>query len=132
MATADPILERLRFNADQFKAGNSAPFFEFVSNDVVMRLPGTAPWSAVHRGKARFIDVFEQIARLVEFEAFALLEVFGSGSRYAARFRETVSVRKTGKRLDQDFMVLYRIEADQIIEYEEFADTEQLARAFET
>jgi hypothetical protein len=130
-AAADPILDRLRLNAEQFKAGNSAPFFDFVSNDVVMKLPGSAPWSGVHRGKVRFVEVFDQIARIGEFEVFDLLEVFGSGSRYTARFHERFRVRETGKRVDHEFGVLYRIEAGQIVEYEEFGDTAQIARAFE-
>jgi ketosteroid isomerase-like protein len=128
----DPILARLRLNAEQFKAGNSVPFFESVADDVVMRIPGALPWSGVHRGKTRFVEVFESIGRSGEFQAFELLDVFGSKGRYAAYFHEVFRVRETGKTVDQNFVALYRIERDQIVEYEEVADTDQIARAFAT
>jgi hypothetical protein len=126
----DPMLARLRHTAEQFKIGNSAPFFDSIADDVVMRIPGTLPWSGVHRGKARFIEVFAAIGRSGDFESFDLLEVFGSNGRYTACFHEAFRVRETGKLADHRFAVVYRIERGQIVEYEEFNDTEYIARAF--
>lgn len=128
----EAIIERLKYNFEQFGVGNRQPFLDFLSDDVVIKvpLPSNVPWRGTHSGRERMSWYLDQIADNLDFEAFELLAVFGSGDTYAVHLHERVRVRSTGKTIDHDQMFLYRIRNGRIVEYQEFGDTDAMREGF--
>ena len=131
MNTQD-VIDRLRFNFEQFAEGNQQPFIDFLAEDVVIKLPlpTNVPWHGTHTGKDKMAWYLEQVADAMEFEAFELIDVFGSGESFAVHMHERVRLKSTGKYVEHDEIFLYRIKDGLITEYQEFADTNQMREAF--
>jgi ketosteroid isomerase-like protein len=107
----NPTLERFRKIYQQMAKGNMEAYYEAMADDVVYRAPSpaNAPWSGIHHGKFQVRAALSH--NLVESNAFQLIDVFGSGERYA-------------------WLLLFRVSADRIVEIEEFDDTAQVQAAF--
>ena len=125
------MLEWVRKIAQQVTNGNMEALYDAMSDDVVYRVtsPPNAPWAGTHRGK-------DQIRRalghnLADIKTFRLVDVFGSGERYAMLLHEHYVVRSTGKHVEHDNVVVFRVKDGRIIELEEFGDSAQIQAAFQ-
>ena len=132
--TPDEIISRIKYNFEQFGIGNPEPLYDFVAEDIVYNAPTptNAPWVGVHRGRSAFRSVIGSLSEHIEFEVFELIDVFGSGEWYAALINERYVVKQTGRPVDQRILFTYRINDEQVVEYEEFGDSAQIQAAFES
>jgi len=116
--TPDEIISRIKYNFEQFGMGNPEPLYDFVAEDVVYNVstPANASWAGMRRGRSAFRRIIGSLAEHIEFEVFELIDVFGSGERYAALIHERYVVKKTGRLVDQRILFIYRISGDQVVE----------------
>jgi len=128
----EETIERLRTHLQQLARGNPEPFFDFMANDVVYEIPSpaNAPWCGVHRGKDAVRAVIGN--QHVEIQLFDVIDVFGSGDRCAILIHERYVVRRTGRTVDQTVVIVCRIENEEIVQMQEFSDTDQVRAAFES
>lgn len=125
------MLTKIRSALEQVQLGDPSQLFDLLAEEVVWRVPSpaNAPWYGTHRGKESFQKVI--LAGVVDFETFEVIDVFGSGDRYAALVHERYRPKATGKVVDQDVVFIFTIRDGNIVEYGEFVDTDQIRRAFE-
>ena len=126
------LIAQVRKNFSDFAAGNAETFFDSIHPDVVWEVssPPNHPALGVHKGKAAFRKIFEEVLPLVEFEHLEVVEVLGAGDRTAAIYRERVRVVATGKTLEQEIVMGNRWKDGKIIEYREYIDSAALEEAF--
>jgi ketosteroid isomerase-like protein len=125
------MIERMRKIAQQVANGNMEALYDAMSDDVVYRLtsPPNAPWAGTSHGKDQIRAALTH--NLVDWKAFQVIDVFGSGERYAMLLHEHYVVKSTGKHVEHDNIVLWRIKDGRIVEVDEFGDSAHVQAAFQ-
>jgi len=87
---------------------------ELSTDDITWHASGRGPRSGTFRGRLAILDYLARVGEDVERFDLDLLDVLVGRKRTAILFR--VSGRRKGRRLDTDFVLLLRIEGEQIAE----------------
>lgn len=108
--------------------GNGAPFWEACRDDVVWRTIGEGSWSGEFSGKQTIIDeVFRPLNRaLVERATIPTRLVDGDDVIVLQARGENLT--RDGQRYDNDYVFVIHFEDGKIVRYEEYCDTELIAR----
>jgi len=113
---------------DEIAKGNGAPFWEACHDDVVWRTIGEGSWSGEFVGKQTIIDeIFRPLNRaLVERATIPTRLV--DGDDVIVLQAKGKNLTRDGRRYDNDYVFVIHFDGGKIIRYEEYCDTELIAR----
>jgi uncharacterized protein len=113
---------------DEVAKGNGAPFWEACSDDLVWRTIGEGSWSGEFSGKQTIIDeVFRPLNRVLVERATIPTRVIDGGDVIVLQARGK-NLTRDGQRYDNDYVFVIHFEEGKIVRYEEYCDTELIAR----
>ncbi len=108
--------------------GNGAPFWEACHDDVVWRTIGEGSWSGEFAGKQTIIDeVFRPLNRALVERATIPTRLVDGGDVIVLQARGK-NLTRDGRRYDNDYVFVIHFEHGKIVRYEEYCDTEMIAR----
>ncbi len=114
--------------------GNCQPFFDVLSDDVVLKLPVSTnlPWAGTHHGKESVKNMSSRILEYGEYTSFELIDVISSENTHVVLMSESFRVKATGETIDLEQVFVYKVEHDLVVEIQEFTDTAVIRDAFST
>jgi uncharacterized protein len=113
---------------DEVAKGNGAPFWAACRDDVVWRTIGDGSWSGEFAGKQTIIDeVFRPLNRALVERATVPTRVIDGGDVVVLQARGK-NLTRDGQRYDNDYVFVIHFEDGKIVRYEEYCDTELIAR----
>lgn len=108
--------------------GNGAPFWEACHDDVVWRTIGHGSWSGEFAGKQTIIDeIFRPLNRALVERATLPTRVIDGGDVVVVQARGR-NLTREGQRYDNDYVFVIHFRDGKIARYEEYCDTELIAR----
>lgn len=108
--------------------GNGAPFWEACHDDLVWRTIGQGSWSGEFVGKQTIIDeIFRPLNRALVERATIPTRVIDGGDVVVVQARGS-NLTRDGRRYDNDYAFVIHIRDGRIARYEEYCDTELIAR----
>jgi uncharacterized protein len=108
--------------------GNGAPFWAACHDDVVWRTIGDGSWSGEFAGKQTIIEeVFRPLNRALVERATVPTRVIDGGDVVVLQARGK-NLTRDGQRYDNDYVFVIHFEDGKIVRYEEYCDTEMIAR----
>jgi ketosteroid isomerase-like protein len=108
--------------------GNGAPFWEACHDDVVWRTIGEGSWSGQFVGKQTIIDeIFRPLSRVLAQRATIPTRVIDGGDVVVVQARGQ-SLTGDGRRYDNDYAFVIHFRDGRIARYEEYCDTDLIAR----
>ena len=113
---------------DEVAKGNGAPFWEACHDDVVWRTIGKGSWSGEFSGKQTILDeVFRPLNRVLVERATIATRVIDGGDVIVVQANGK-NLTHDGQRYDNDYVFVLHFEGGKIVRYEEYCDTELIAR----
>src|SRR4051812_24616275 len=112
----------------QVAQGNGAPFWEACHDDVVWRTIGGGSWSGEFVGKQTIIDeIFRPLNRVLVERATIPVRLIDGGDIVVLQARGR-NLTRNGQRYDNDYAFVIHFRDGKIARYEEYCDTELIAR----
>lgn len=113
---------------DEVAKGNGAPFWEACHDDVVWRTIGNGSWSGEFTGKQTIIDeVFRPLNRALAERATIPTRLIDGDDVIVLQARGK-NLTRDGQRYDNDYVFVIHFKDGKIARYEEYCDTELIAR----
>lgn len=113
---------------DEVARGNSTPFWEACHEDLVWRTIGAGSWSGEFVGKQTIIDeIFRPLSRVLVERATMPTRVIDGGDVVVLQARGR-NLTRDGQRYDNDYAFVIHFRDGKITRYEEYCDTELIAR----
>ncbi len=116
-----------------FGRGDLETIIQAVSADVEWRevgRPEDFPVYGQRRGPAGVREFFAILGREVDFIQFSPNEIIPAGDRVFVFGHSLLEVRRTGRRVDTDWIHAFRIADGKVVKFDDFADTAQFAEAY--
>jgi ketosteroid isomerase-like protein len=108
--------------------GKGSSFWEACHQDVVWRTIGEGSWSGEFLGKQSIIDeVFRPLNRVLAERATMPTRIVDGGDVIVLQARGK-NLTHDGQRYDNDYVFLIHFEEGKIVRFEEYCDTEMIAR----
>ncbi len=108
--------------------GNGAPFWEALHDDVVWRTIGSGSWSGEFIGKQTIIEeIFRPLNRALVERATIPTRVIDGGDVIVLQARGS-NLTHDGQRYDNDYAFVIHFRDGKISRYEEYCDTDLIAR----
>ena len=108
--------------------GDGMPFWEACHDDVVWRTIGQGSWSGEFVGKQTIIDeIFRPLSRALVERATIPTRLIDGGDVIVLQARGK-NLTRDGKRYDNDYAFVIHFRDGKISKYEEYCDTELIAR----
>ena len=126
-------IETVRSMYAAFLRGDISSVLQQMDESIVFLIPGSGavPISGVKRGLREVELFFESLRAMVEFTAFEMREYIAQGNRVVALIHYEGRYRPTGKGFMADAAALWTLGNGKAIRFQEFTDTEALAKAAE-
>ena len=113
---------------EEIAKGNGAPFWEACRDDVVWRTIGEGSWSGEFSGKQTIIDeIFRPLERVLVERATIPTRLIDGDDVIVVQARGKNATRD-GQRYDNDYVFVIHFKDGKIARYEEYCDTELIAR----
>ena len=113
---------------EEVAKGNGAPFWEACHDDVVWRTIGEGSWSGEFVGKQTIIDeIFRPLNRVLVERATVPGRVIDGGDVIVVQARGR-NLTRDGQRYDNDYAFVIHFREGKIARYEEYCDTDLIAR----
>jgi len=113
---------------DEVAKGNGAPFWDACHDDLVWRTIGTGSWSGEFAGKQAIVDeIFKPLNRALVERATIPVRVIDGGDVVVVQARGR-NLTRDGRRYDNDYAFVIHFRDGRIARYEEYCDTELIAR----
>jgi uncharacterized protein len=113
---------------EQVAQGNGALFWEACHDDVVWRTIGSGSWSGEFVGKQAIIDeIFRPLNRVLVERATIPGRLIDGGDVVVLQARGR-NLTRDGQRYDNDYVFVMHFREGKIAKYEEYCDTELIAR----
>ncbi|MGJ4748627.1 nuclear transport factor 2 family protein, partial [Leptospira sp. SA-E8] len=113
---------------EEISKGNGAPFWEACHDDVVWRTIGHGSWSGEFVGKQTIIDeIFRPLNRVLVERATILTRLIDGGDVIVVQ-AEGRNLTRDGQRYDNDYAFVIHFRDGKIASYEEYCDTDLIAR----
>jgi len=113
---------------DEVAKGNGAPFWEACHDDVVWRTIGDGSWSGEFSGKQTILDeIFRPLGRVLVERATIPTRLIDGGDVIVVQARGR-NLTYDGRRYDNDYVFVIHFKDGKIVRYEEYCDTELIAR----
>jgi ketosteroid isomerase-like protein len=124
-------IETVRSVYAAFLRGDISGVLQQMDETIVFRQPGSAevPTSGTRRGLRELERFFEELRTLVEFTVFEIREYIAQGNRVVALLHYEGRYKPTGRSFATDAAALWTLGNGRAIRFQEFTDTEALARA---
>jgi ketosteroid isomerase-like protein len=108
--------------------GNGAAFWDACHDDVVWRTIGSGSWSGEFAGKQTIVDeIFRPLGRALAERATIPTRVIDGGDVVVVQARGR-NLTSDGQRYDNDYAFVIHFRDGRIARYEEYCDTELIAR----
>lgn len=128
MRSLSPNAQLVSSIFDEVAKGNGAPFWEACHDDVVWRTIGSGSWSGEFSGKQTVIDeIFRPLNRALVERATIPIRVIDGGDVIVVQALGK-NLTRDGQRYDNDYVFVIHFKDGKIIQYEEYCDTELIAR----
>lgn len=113
---------------EQVAKGNGGPFWDACHDDVVWRTIGHGSWSGEFVGKQTIIDeIFRPLGRALVERATIPTCIVDGGDVIVVQARGS-NLTHDGQRYDNDYAFVIHFRDGKIARYEEYCDTELIAR----
>ena len=113
---------------DEVAKGNGALFWEACHADVVWRTIGEGSWSGEFSGKQTIIDeIFRPLNRVLVERATIPTRLIDGGDVIVLQAKGR-NLTHNGQRYDNDYVFVMHFKEGKIVRYEEYCDTELIAR----
>lgn len=113
---------------DEVAKGNGGPFLDACHEDMVWRIIGNGAWSGEFVGKQAVInELLRPLNRVLVERATVPTRVIDGGEFIVVQARGK-NVTHDGQRYDNDYAFVIQFKDGKIIKYEEYCDTELVAR----
>ena len=113
---------------EEIAKGNGAPFWEACHDYVVWRTIGEGSWSGEFSGKQTIIDeIFRPLERVLVERATIPTRLIDGDDVIVVQARGKNATRD-GQRYDNDYVFVIHFKDGKIARYEEYCDTELIAR----
>lgn len=128
MAQLSPNARLVSAIFEEVAKGNGTPFWEACHDDVVWRTIGGGSWSGEFVGKQTIIDeIFRPLNRALIERATIPTRLIDGGDVVVLQARGR-SLTCDGQRYDNDYAFVIHFKDGRISRYEEYCDTELIAR----
>jgi uncharacterized protein len=128
MSNLSPNAQLVSALFDEIAKGNGAPFWAACSDEIVWRTIGDGSWSGEFSGKQTIIDeVFRPLNRVLIERATIPTRVIDGGDVIVVQARGK-NLTRDGQRYDNDYVFVIHLKNGKITRYEEYCDTELIAR----
>jgi len=128
MSSLSPNAQIVSTIFDEVAKGNGAPFWEACHDDVVWRTIGEGSWSGEFSGKQTIIEeIFRPLNRVLVERATIPTRLIDGGDVIVLQARGK-NLTRDGRRYDNDYVFVIHFENGKIVRYEEYCDTELIAR----
>lgn len=128
MSSLSPNAQIVSTIFDEVAKGNGAPFWEACHDDVVWRTIGDGSWSGEFSGKQTIIEeIFRPLNRVLVERATIPTRLIDGGDVIVLQARGK-NLTRDGRRYDNDYVFVIHFENGKIVRYEEYCDTELIAR----
>ncbi|MEQ1682128.1 MAG: nuclear transport factor 2 family protein [Burkholderiaceae bacterium] len=128
MRTPAPNAQRVSDIFEEVAKGNGAPFWEACSDDIVWRTIGEGSWSGEFVGKQTVIEeIFRPLNRVLVERSTRVTRVIDGGDVVVVQALGK-NLTAAGKRYDNDYVFVIHFANGKIAQYEEYCDTELIAR----
>lgn len=128
MSNLSPNAQLVTFIFDELAKGNGAPFWDACHDEVVWRTIGSGSWSGEFAGKQTIIDeIFRPLNRALVERGTLPTRVIDGKDVIVVQARGK-NLTRDGQRYDNDYVFVISFKDDKIIRYEEYCDTELIAR----
>ena len=113
---------------EEVAQGNGAPFWEACHDDLIWRTIGGGSWSGEFVGKRTIIDeIFRPLNRVLVERATIPGRLIDGGDVIVLQARGK-NLTRDGQRYDNDYVFVMHFREGKIAKYEEYCDTELIAR----
>ncbi|MFM9924503.1 nuclear transport factor 2 family protein [Variovorax sp. H27-G14] len=113
---------------DEIAKGNGAPFWAACHQDVVWRTIGESSWSGEFSGKQTIIEeVLRPLNYALAERATIPARIVDGGDVIVLQARGK-NLTRDGQRYENDYVFVIHFEDGKIVRYEEYCDTELMAR----
>ena len=128
MAKLSPNAQLVTDIFEAVARGHGAPFWEACHDDVVWRTIGSGSWSGEFVGKQAVIDeIFRPLHRVLVQRATIPTRVVDGGDVIVVQALGK-NLTRDGKRYDNDYVFVIHFRNGKIARYEEYCDTDLIAR----
>jgi ketosteroid isomerase-like protein len=128
MSNLSPNARLVSIIFDEVAKGNGAPFWEACDDAIVWRTIGTGTWSGEFSGKQTIVDeIFRPLNRVLVERATIPTRVIDGGDVVVVQARGK-NLTRDGQRYDNDYVFVIHFKDGRIVRYEEYCDTELIAR----
>lgn len=126
-------IETVRSMYAAFKGGDISGILHNMDESIVFITPGSAavPMSGTRRGLREVEHFFEELQARIEFTTFDPREFIAQGNRVVALIHYEGRYKLTGRAFVADSAMLWTLGNGKAIRFQEFTDTEALAKAAE-
>ncbi|MFZ6745250.1 nuclear transport factor 2 family protein [Undibacterium sp. JH2W] len=113
---------------DEVAKGNGVPFWEACHEDLIWRTIGQGSWSGEFVGKQVIIDeIFRPLGKVLVERATIPSRLIDGGDIIVLQARGK-NLTTDGQRYDNDYVFVIHFRDGKITRYEEYCDTELIAR----
>ena len=128
MRSLSPNAQLISDIFDEIAKGNGTPFWEVCHDDVVWRTIGEGSWSGEFSGKQTVVDeIFRPLNRVLVERATIPTRLIDGDDVIVVQARGR-NLTRDGQRYDNDYVFVIHLEDGKIVRYEEYCDTELIAR----
>ena len=128
MRSLSPNAQLVSHIFDEIAKGNGTPFWEACHDDVVWRTIGEGSWSGEFSGKQAIVDeIFRPLNRILVERATIPTRLIDGDDVIVVQARGR-NLTRDGQRYDNDYVFVIHLEDSKIVRYEEYCDTELIAR----
>lgn len=128
MPTLSPNAQLVTDIFGELAKGNGAPFWEACHDDLVWRTIGSGSWSGEFVGKQTIIDeIFRPLNRVLMQRSTIPVRVIDGGDAIVVQALGK-NLKRDGQRYDNDYVFVIHFKDGKIARYEEYCDTELIAR----
>ncbi len=128
MTTLSPNARLVSAIFEEVAEGNGVPFWEACHDDIVWRTIGEGSWSGEFVGKQTIIDeIFRPLGRVLVERATIPTRVIDGGDVIVVQARGR-NLTRDGQRYDNDYAFVIHFRDGKIARYEEYCDTDLIAR----
>jgi uncharacterized protein len=128
MSSLSPNAQLVSVIFDEVAKGNGAPFWEACADEVVWRTIGEGSWSGEFIGKQTIIEeIFRPLNRVLVERATIPTRVIDGGDVIVVQARGK-NLTRDGQRYDNDYVFVIHFMDGKIVKYEEYCDTDLIAR----
>src|SRR5215210_196908 len=130
--SAEENKRRVQSIFEAFGRGDIPAVLEHVSEDVTWKAPGpdVIPYFGDRRGHAGATEFFVQLGTNVDFEHFEPGAFVAEGDRVVVLGRERGLVRGTGKRFNNEWVIVFTFGGGKVTDLRIYEDTAAIAGAF--